>query len=144
MSWPPLTSPASPNAKRRGRATAHSPSRSRRTLELLAAADRQGLLAGEVAQALWPDSPGWTRASKGVAHGRGTAVRGKTMPMVAGVLLARLRRQDLVRRDDRFAYHLTDRGRQALNAHQSPFIAGASSYEEAERQGSELRSPWCW
>lgn len=95
----------------------------RRALEVLAAADRQGMLAGEVAQALWPDSPGWTRASKGVAHGRGTAVRGKTMPMVAGVLLARLRRQNLVRRDDRFAYHLTDHGRQALNTQQSQLRA---------------------
>jgi hypothetical protein len=88
----------------------------RRALEILAAADRQGMLAGEVAQGLWPDSPGWRRASKGVAHGRGTAVRGKTMPMVAGVLLARLRRRDLVRRDDRFAYHLTPQGQQALTA----------------------------
>jgi hypothetical protein len=86
----------------------------RRALEILAAADRHGMLAGEVAWALWPDSPGWSKASKGVAHGRGAAVRGKTMPMVAGVLLARLRRRDLVRRDGRFAYHLSPHGRQAL------------------------------
>jgi hypothetical protein len=49
------------------------------------------MLVGEVTQMLRVTSTGWTRLSKGLAHGRGAAVQGKTVPMVPGLLLARLR-----------------------------------------------------
>lgn len=51
----------------------------------------------QVAQRLWPDSPGWKRVSRR-RDGEGAGAAGATMPMKAATLLWRLQGRGLVER----------------------------------------------
>lgn len=54
-----------------------------------------GRTARQVAQAVWPDDPGWQRRTSGRSASRHNGALGATMPLRAGRVLAALERQGL-------------------------------------------------
>lgn len=69
----------------------------------------------QIAERLWPDSPGWQNRTRRYGTNRNGALGG-TMPMLAAKILWRLRDDGLVREpeSDAYLWRITDRGRAAI------------------------------
>jgi hypothetical protein len=75
----------------------------------------EALAPRQIAERLWPDSPGWQNRTRRYGTNRNGALGG-TMPMLAAKILWRLRDDGLVREpeSDAYLWRITDRGREAL------------------------------
>lgn len=119
-------------ASKRERSGSLSPPQ-QRALDILA--NNPGITAGEFAEMMWPNSPGWNRqiksGTKGVSAGRGMCKAG-------GSYLGRLARRGLARYSERLKGHcLTVLGEGRLRAHRDGL---AAAQQPAARQAAGGRS----